>query len=188
MLIVYAHPNKDGHCGYILSQVKSKLEKKKIKYEILDLYKMKYGCALQPEEHYTSGHKEVSEETKRIQEKIKSNDKFIFIYPVWWNNMPGILKGFIDRVFVSGFAFHYQGHLPHGLLEGRAVIFSSSGSSRLIEWLWSRNRALKILARDTLGFCGIKTKAYLVGSARELNNKQKRRIRKMVKKGMKFLI
>ncbi|MGQ4668278.1 NAD(P)H-dependent oxidoreductase [Metabacillus halosaccharovorans] len=29
----------------------------------------------------------------------------IFIFPVWWWDLPAILKGFIDKVMLSGFAF-----------------------------------------------------------------------------------
>ena len=33
--------------------------------------------------------------------------------------MPAILKGFIDRIFVAGFAYKYEGALPKGLLQGK---------------------------------------------------------------------
>ena len=32
MLIIYAHPNKDGYCGYILEQFKKQLNDKKIAF------------------------------------------------------------------------------------------------------------------------------------------------------------
>lgn len=42
------------------------------------------------------------------QEKITKADHIVWIYPLWWGMMPAILKGFIDRVFVPGFAFKYH--------------------------------------------------------------------------------
>ena len=33
--------------------------------------------------------------------------------------MPAILKGFIDRIFVAGFAYKYEGVIPKGLLKGK---------------------------------------------------------------------
>ena len=39
------------------------------------------------------------------QEKIKWADHLVWIYPVWWGSVPAIMKGFIDRVFLPGFAF-----------------------------------------------------------------------------------
>jgi putative NADPH-quinone reductase len=37
-LIVYAHPNHEGHCGYLLKRVLEKLEQNKADREIIDLY------------------------------------------------------------------------------------------------------------------------------------------------------
>jgi len=39
------------------------------------------------------------------QQKIKWAEHLVWIYPVWWGSLPAILKGFIDRVFLPGFAF-----------------------------------------------------------------------------------
>lgn len=29
----------------------------------------------------------------------------VWVYPVWWGSVPAMMKGFIDRVFLPGFAF-----------------------------------------------------------------------------------
>jgi len=187
MLIVYAHPNKDGHCGYFLQLIKDKLEQKGIDYDIYDLYKMNYNPVMKPEEHYSSGGKQISEENKSIQARIKAEDKFIFIYPVWWNNMPAILKGFFDRVFVSGFAFKYRIGIPVGLLKGKAVIFCSSGSPKLIANLYSGGRGFKLVSKDVLRFAGIKSKVYTVDRATRFNDRQKRKIERLVDKGICYL-
>jgi len=34
-------------------------------------------------------------------------DHIVFVYPVWWGTYPAVLKGFIDRVVLSGVAFKY---------------------------------------------------------------------------------
>lgn len=39
------------------------------------------------------------------QEKIKWANHLVWIFPVWWGSFPAMLKGFIDRVFLPGFAF-----------------------------------------------------------------------------------
>ncbi|MFH1610686.1 MAG: NAD(P)H-dependent oxidoreductase [Patescibacteria group bacterium] len=187
MLIIYSHPNKKGHSGEYLKQLEEKLKEKEIKYDILDLYQIKFDPVLYPNEHYVSGNKNISEKTKEIQKRIKKENKFIFIYPTWWNNMPAILKGFFDKVFVGNFAFEYINHRPIGLLKGKAVIFSSSGAPRIWAKFIAKDRALKSVTKDILKFCNLKAKAYLVGWANELNEKQKKKISKVVKKGLKYL-
>jgi len=187
MLIIYAHPNKDGHSGAILKEVERILGERKIEYEMMDLYTMNYDPVLYMNEHYTSGGRKVSQENKEIQKRIKREDKFIFIYPTWWNNMPAILKGFFDKVFVNGFAFKYINSIPRGLLKGKAVIFSTTGAPRLWAWLLARDRALKLITKDVLRFCGVKGKGYSIGRANKFNERQERKVKKMVNKGLKHL-
>mgnify|MGYP001085356158 CR=1 FL=1 len=42
------------------------------------------------------------------QEAITWAEHLVFVYPIWWGAMPALLKGFIDRVFLPGFAFSYR--------------------------------------------------------------------------------
>ncbi|SJM67579.1 NAD(P)H-dependent oxidoreductase [Microbacterium sp. JB110] len=39
------------------------------------------------------------------QDKLRRADAVVVQFPLWWYGMPAILKGWFDRVFVSGFAF-----------------------------------------------------------------------------------
>ncbi|MGL4598337.1 MAG: NAD(P)H-dependent oxidoreductase, partial [Bacteroidia bacterium] len=39
------------------------------------------------------------------QEKIRWAEHLVWVYPVWWGSVPAVMKGFLDRVFLPGFAF-----------------------------------------------------------------------------------
>ena len=41
-------------------------------------------------------------------DKIKWADHLVWVHPVWWGGLPAVTKGFIDRVFLPGFAFQYR--------------------------------------------------------------------------------
>ena len=46
----------------------------------------------------------------------------VWVTPVWWGSLPALLKGFIDRTFLPGWAFEQTGAaLPRGLLAGRTA-------------------------------------------------------------------
>jgi NAD(P)H dehydrogenase (quinone) len=188
MLIIYAHPNKDGYCGYILEQFKTQLDDKKTVYQILDLYGEHYDPVMRSEEHYTSGHKVIAEDTIRYQKLLQANDKFVIIFPTWWNGAPAILKGFFDRTLTSGFAYHYVNGVPVGLLKGKAAVFTTTGGHSLFEILFLGNRGLRVVACDTFKFCGIQAKGFLIGSARRITDKQKIEIDKKVAKGLNYLM
>lgn len=41
------------------------------------------------------------------QERIDRADHLILVFPMYWWSMPALLKGWIDRVFVSGWAYDF---------------------------------------------------------------------------------
>jgi len=187
-LIIYAHPNVDGHCPRILKEVKERLDERKADYEVIDLYSIKYDPVLHENELYSSGNRDVSKQNKEFQGKIKEADNLIFIYPNWWNDMPAMLKGFIDRVFVAGFAFEYEKGRPRGLLKGKkAAVFLTTGSPKWIFKIFEGSRAKKIISGDVLRFCGIKSEVFHIDKSHKIDEKRIMKIKKSVEKGLKYL-
>ncbi|GGG24185.1 NAD(P)H dehydrogenase [Rhodococcoides trifolii] len=41
------------------------------------------------------------------QRRIDRADNLVLVFPMYWWSMPALLKGWIDRVFVSGWAYDY---------------------------------------------------------------------------------
>jgi len=39
------------------------------------------------------------------QKKLKWANHIVWVYPVWWGSVPAIMKGFLDRVLLPGYAF-----------------------------------------------------------------------------------
>lgn len=197
-LIIYAHPKHKGHCSAFLDETIKQLKEKNQDYELIDLYKIKYDPVLHPDEHYTSGGRKVSKQNKEFQDKISKTNKIIFIYPVWWNSMPAILKGWFDRVFTNHFSFKYvnkpilstinKGPVPEGLLKGKkSVIFVTSGAKKWQADIFLRNRFKKIISVDILKFCGIKSKVFHLAACTSDCKLREKEIKKIVRKGLKYL-
>lgn len=181
MIIIYSHPNRTGHCGYILEQLEKQLKISGKEYTVWDLYQMNFDPLLKNNEHYTSGHTNIAPEIKILQNKILTENEFVFIYPIWWSSTPAILKGFFDRVFTSHYAFEYRNNIPVGLLKNKkATIIATSGGPAWFTKILAWNTAIRNVTKGTLNFCGIKAKGYLIGSATKFTIKQKRKIEKLV--------
>lgn len=94
----------------------------------------------------------------RAQELLKWADHSVWIYPNWWGTFPALLKGFIDRTFLPGFAFKYKGGgFPEQLLKGKtAQIIMTLDTPIWFYYLFMRAPGLKIMKSGILGYCGIK--------------------------------
>ncbi len=193
-LIVYGHSHKKGHCSTYLEEIKHALDERKVKYEVLDLYSMHFDPVLKDFEVYnTEEEKKMHKEVQKLQKKVSDAERLIFIYPVWWNSVPAIMKGFFDRVFSAGFAFKYYHVIgnfwaPRGLLKGkRAAIFLSTGSPAFLFWLVQGGRGSTIIRKDVLSFCGIKAKTFHHGDAFQFKEEAKADLRRKAIKGVDWL-
>jgi len=64
-------------------------------------------------------NKKIPKVIKEQQAKVAQSDAIAFISPVWWNNFPTILKGWIERVFSYGFAYSLSESGWRGDIKGR---------------------------------------------------------------------
>jgi len=194
-LVIYAHPSKDWHCGTILKKVISELRIKKIDFEVLDLYAMKFNPLLQVSEHFSTKGWKVLPDVLKIQKKITESDRLIFIYPIWWYSMPAMMKGFYERVLSSGFAYKYKriffGKIRYSqkLLKGKkAVYINTSGSAKsyflFVPMLWAN----ALITCGTIRmFSGIKYKIFHHGNAYWLTDEVKVKLDKVAIRAVKWL-
>jgi NAD(P)H dehydrogenase (quinone) len=93
------------------------------------------------------------------QSLLKAADHIVWIYPIWWGGMPALLKGFIDRTFLSGFAFQYRKNsmLWDKLLTGKTarIIVTMDGPSWYFKYVM-RNHSIRQMKYSILKYCGIK--------------------------------
>ena len=92
------------------------------------------------------------------QEKIKWADHLVWVFPVWWGGMPAVLKGFIDRVFLPGFAFQKRENSlwwDKLLINKSARIITTMDQPTWYYWLVYKQPSTQMLKKTTLQFCGV---------------------------------
>ncbi|PEI91218.1 NADPH dehydrogenase [Bacillus pseudomycoides] len=157
VLIIYAHPNPSSFNASILEHVQKGLQKTNHFVTLLDLYKEQFNPVLIFNEDKRRRDLVYEEEIEKYRTLVKEADSFIFIYPIWWWGMPAILKGFIDRVFVAGFAYKYEGVIPKGLLTRKtAWVINTLDSPLWYVALLYRSADWVIMKKGILRFCGIR--------------------------------
>lgn len=110
-LIVVAHPDRDSFTHAVARAVTNEIRSPHT-FEIADLiaegFDPRYGEAdLALFRNQSAPPADVVAEQKRIDRA----DALVLVYPVYWWSFPGVLKGWIDRVFTSGWAY---GETPEG--------------------------------------------------------------------------
>ncbi|MCM3064479.1 NAD(P)H-dependent oxidoreductase [Bacillus altitudinis] len=162
--IVYAHPWDGSYNHAILTSITEKLETKKEPFQVIDLYKDGFNPVFTAEElkHFHKGETPYLL-VKDYQEKLKQSTELVFIFPVWWWDLPAMLKGFIDKVMLSGFAFiedQNTGTLK-GLLTNikKTTVISTSTTDK--EYIESEagNAIQSVFINRTLADLGIKNES-----------------------------
>lgn len=101
------------------------------------------------------------------QEAILWAEHLVFVFPVWWGGVPALLKGFLDRVFLPGFAFKYEHGkaFPRQLLRGRSAdLLMTLDTPPWYFRLGYGAPVLRQMRKTTLEFCGIRpVRSKLIG-------------------------
>ncbi|NLS14950.1 NAD(P)H-dependent oxidoreductase [Rhizobium sp. P40RR-XXII] len=107
-LIVVAHPNPDSFSHSVAAHVAEgvRLSGQGDTLEIADLTAEAFDprfTAADIAAHLREGP--APADVLVEQARIDRADALVLVYPVYWWSMPGLLKGWIDRVFTNGWAY-----------------------------------------------------------------------------------
>ena len=141
VLIVYAHPEPRSFNGAMKDLAVDVLTGAGHKVQVSDLYAMKFEPTGGPDDftdrafpdqfgyqaEQAAGH--FAPELKAEMGKLAWCDLLILQFPLWWFSLPGILKGWIDRVFAFGFAYDRSRSYESGMFRGkRAMLAFTTGA------------------------------------------------------------
>ncbi|MDR0730381.1 MAG: NAD(P)H-dependent oxidoreductase [Treponema sp.] len=134
VFIVYAHPSGDSFTRRVRDRFIAGLESAGHCYTVSDLYRMDFRTDMDEDEYRREAcyrlEDPVPEDVRLEQEKINRSDAIVFIYPVFWSDVPAKLKGWFDRVWTYGFAYGLQkdGRRSMKQLEKGLVICSAGNT------------------------------------------------------------
>jgi NAD(P)H dehydrogenase (quinone) len=118
VLVIYAHPLPDSLASALHRAVVAALERAGHEVDDCDLYREGFDPVMTPPER--RAHNTPNPELSAVEHhvaRLRAADAVVLCFPVWWYGMPAILKGYFDRVWVNGVAFHLglDGKIEPGL-------------------------------------------------------------------------
>lgn len=173
ILIILGHPDKESFGGSLANSYKEGALKSGAEVKSLNLADLNFDPILH------RGYKEIQAlepDLVKAQELITWANHLVFVYPLWWATMPALLKGFLDRTFLPGFAFKYRKDSPFWdkLLTGKSarMIVTMDAPTWYNYWI-NGNAGPKAMKKATLEFSGIKpVKVTTIGGVKEMKPEQ----------------
>lgn len=105
ILVILGHPDSDRFCSAIATSYLEGASQAGNEVRRISVGDLSFDPVLH------KGYAKIQElepDLVAAQEAITWAQHIVFVYPTWWGGMPALLKGFIDRVFLPGFAFKYR--------------------------------------------------------------------------------
>lgn len=156
-MVTIAHPWPGSFNFAVLGRVVEALEAGGLEADVLDLYRDDFNPVLSEAElaGYAQG-KILDPKVLAYQERIRRAEHLVYIFPIWWEGMPALLKGFFDKVFTPGFAFtedDFSPLLTH-IKSGTAITTMGAPEAKYTD-------IEKSFLQGTLGVCGVQRTAWL---------------------------
>lgn len=156
ILIINGHPDKESYNYALAAAYKSGTQKTKADVKVINIGDLNFNPNL---EYGYRKRTKLEPDLLDAQEKIKWAEHIVWVYPVWWSSVPAIMKGFLDRILLPGFAFQKRegSLLSDSCLNGKTsriicTLDQPTWYYRLV-YLSPSHMAMK---RGTLAYIGIK--------------------------------
>ncbi len=156
--VIAGHPNAQSFTMTMAETYCAAVRARGHQADLRDLHRMDFDPRMQANELPGAPDFGPAPDVAAERAHLADADVFVFVYPLWFNAPPAIIKGYIDRVFGMGFGYggHAKGANPP-LLGGRKLIsLTSSGAPG--EWLRQQDswEAIRILFdRHLASVCGL---------------------------------
>ena len=167
VVIVFNHPYEGSFCNAILQSLTNGLTKGNHQIDLIHLDKDNFNPVM------TAGDlkgfrdkKPIDPKVMEYSDKIKNADHLIFIFPIWWELMPALTKGFVDKVIFPGVAYDHTNASNTRMkplwekLKGVTII-TTMNTPNWLYWLLFGNAIKKAMIMGTFWKIGFKNRKWI---------------------------
>ncbi|MCC7666312.1 NAD(P)H-dependent oxidoreductase [Liquorilactobacillus satsumensis] len=176
-------PHKRSYSAAIAQNAIEMLQRSGHSVEVIDLQKDRYNPVLDRQGLLNWRTKEyVDTQSMNYLQRLRVADEIIFIFPLWWEIMPAMTKGFIDKVFCKGQVKKIAG--KHLILDPKTKIrvLTACGTPQFIYSWHYRNPLGKMLKIGVFGKLGLKDFKLVNFNAEDQSEQKRMKNLKQLKK------
>jgi len=179
VVIVFNHPYEGSYCNAILESVTKGLQRGQHEVDLIHLDNDGFNPVMSKADLKAFvEHKPVDPQVIDYNKRLEIADHLIFIFPIWWDLMPAMTKGFIDRVLYPGVVYE---HHPRGFglipllknLKGVTMI-TTMNKPKIMYSLLIGNLIRKALLRSVFKTMGYKNLTWISYNMVKSVNHEKR--------------
>lgn len=143
-------PHQRSFLAAIYKQVKTQLTEEKGEVDLIDLHADHFDPVMSAQDlaNWRRGVP-IDDQIADYQARLLDADQIILMFPIWWEVMPAMTKGFLDKVYAKG-CLYEAGSMQTKLVKQPQikVITTMSTPSWLYRWVFGAP-LLKALFRGT---------------------------------------
>ena len=161
--LIIDHPDSNSFNHSIMNAFIKGIDTSRHSLDILDLHADHFNPGMNKEEIAGYGRGEwLDPQVHDYQQRLRSADYLALFFPIWWIVMPAMMKGWMDKVLLPGFAFT-KGANPDPLLTHikTAAIFTTTAVDDETHHKNFNNALDWVLCKGTLNFIGISDTRWL---------------------------
>jgi len=178
-VIVFNHPFEGSFANAILNAVTKGLKDANHEVDLMHLDNDGFNPVMSKADLKAFvEHKPVDSQVIDYNKRLQKADHLIFIFPIWWDLMPAMTKGFIDRVLTPGVVYD---HHPRGFglvpllknLKGVTII-TTMNKPKIMYSLLIGNLIRKAMLRSVFKTMGYKNLNWISFNRVKLVSQEKR--------------
>jgi len=212
-LFVHCHPEVKSFNRALTDAGMSQLKSQGHDVELSDLYSQQFD-PVEKASHYvnrinSSSFEPLAEQrnafksdslsvdVKQEIERLERAELVVFQFPIWWHSVPAMLKGWMDRVFISGGLYTSRMRYDRGYFKGRRAICSVTSGAPEVSFtpkgragevdqiLWSFHYSLYYMGFEVLPpylTHGVQGHGYSYSDSKDFENDMKQSIQRWKEK------
>lgn len=177
--IVFNHPYEGSFCSAILKSVIHGLQNTHHEVDVIHLDNDGFDPVMSASDlkAFKDG-KPVDPAVIDYMQRIDKADHLVLIFPVWWELMPAMTKGFIDKVIFPGAAYDYK---PNGFMTKRwkrlsgVTVITTMNTARIVYRMVFGNAIKKAIMTGTFWKLGYRNRKWINLSMVKMVSDKKRR-------------
>ncbi|HEY7611135.1 MAG TPA: NAD(P)H-dependent oxidoreductase [Alphaproteobacteria bacterium] len=162
-LIILAHPRARSFNRSVVAAYTAALEARGHRVACRDLYALGFDPVLSALDMAALARGGRPRDIRAELDALRAADAITLVSPLWWSDVPAMLKGYVDRVFFAGFSDTAKGKGGRpGLAGKKGVIITTAQARRADLKRWGTLRALETVYHEGLmDYCGLELVGHL---------------------------